>query len=185
MVTIMASEIAVRYAQGLFELTEEMNTVKKTKEEVEALQKVLADNPDVELFFRAVKVTKQEKRNFIDQVFEKTRSHELVSFMKLLIDKGRIYYLEEILDAYVEMADEKLGIVRAVVSSARPLNQKQMDEIQKALEKKLSKKVILTNRTDTSLIAGIKVSVGNNVTDITMATKIETMRNALLKGGQA
>ena len=35
MVTIMASEIAVRYAQGLFELTEEMNTVKKTKEEVD------------------------------------------------------------------------------------------------------------------------------------------------------
>ena len=45
--------------------------------------------------------------------------------------------------------------------------------------------MILTNRTDPSLIAGIKVTVGNRVTDITMATKIETMRNALLKGGQA
>lgn len=185
MVTIMASEIAVRYAQGLFELTEEMNTVKKTKEEVEALQKVLADNPDVELFFRAVKVTKQEKRNFIDQVFGKTCSHELVSFLKLLIDKGRIYCLDEILDDYVQMADEKLGIVRAVVSFARPLDEKQMEQIRTALEKKMGRTVILTNRTDPSLIAGIKVTVGNRVTDITMATKIETMRNALLKGGQA
>lgn len=185
MVTIMASEIAVRYAQGLFELTGEMNTVKKTKEEVEALQKVLADNPDVEMFFRAVKVTKQEKRNFIDQVFGKTCSHELVSFLKLLIDKGRIYCLDEILDAYVQMADEKLGIVRAVVSSARPLDEKQMEQIRTALEKKMGRTVILTNRTDPSLIAGIKVTVGNRVTDITMATKIETMRNALLKGGQA
>lgn len=185
MVTIMASEIAVRYAQGLFELSEEMNTVKQTKQEVETLQKVISDNPEVELFFRAVKVTKQEKRNFIDQVFGKMCSHELVSFLKLLIDKGRMNCLHEILDAYLEMADEKLGIVRAVVSSARPLNEKQMDQIRKALEKKMNQTVILSNRTDPSLIAGIKVTVGNRVTDITMATKIETMKNALLKGGQA
>ena len=83
------------------------------------------------------------------------------------------------------MADEKLGIVRAVVSSARPLDEKQMEQIRTALEKKMGRTVILTNRTDPSLIAGIKVTVGNRVTDITMATKIETMRNALLKGGQA
>ena len=104
----MTSEIAVRSAQGLFEMSKEMNKVKQTKQEVETLQKVLSDNPEVELFFRAVKVTKQEKRNFIDQVFGKTCSHELVSFLKLLIDKGRIYCLDEILDAYVQMADEKL-----------------------------------------------------------------------------
>ena len=185
MVTIMASEIAVRYAQGLFELSEEMNTVKQTKQEVETLQKVLSANPEVALFFRAVKVTKQEKRDFIDQVFGKTCSHELVSFLKLLIYKGRINCLYEILDAYVMMADEKLGIVRAVVSSARPLDEKQMEQIRKALEKNENRTVILSNRTDPSLIAGIKVTVVNRVTDITMATKIETMRHALLKGGQA
>ena len=99
--------------------------------------------------------------------------------------RDRIYCLDEILDAYVQMADEKLGIVRAVVSSARPLDEKQMEQIRTALEKKMGRTVILTNRTDPSLIAGIKVTVGNRVTDITMATKIETMRNALLKGGQA
>ena len=60
-----------------------------------------------------------------------------------------------------------------------------MEQIRTALEKKMGRTVILTNRTDPSLIAGIKVTVGNRVTDITMATKIETMRNALLKGGQA
>lgn len=185
MVMAMASEIAVRYAQGLFELTEEMNTVKQTKDEVETLQKVFAENPDVEVFFRAVKVTKQEKRDFIDQVFSKTCSHEIVNFMKLLIDKGRMYCLDEILDAYVELADEKLGIVRAVVSSARELKSSELKQIQTALEKRTSKQVVLVNRTDPSLIAGIKVTVGNQVTDITMATKIETMRNTLLKGGHA
>lgn len=181
----MANEIAVRYAQGLFELNEEMNTVEQTKKEVENLIEVLNGNPDVELFFRAVKVTKEEKRNFIDAVFSKTCSHELVNFMKLLIDKGRMYCLDEILEAYMELADEKLGILRAEVTSARKLSEKDLETIRKTLEKRTSKKVVLVNRTDPSLIAGIRVTTGNTVTDISMATRIETMRNALLKGGQA
>lgn len=182
---MMASEIAERYAQGLFELTVEENSVESTKQEVEELLSVTEENPDIQLFFQAVKVAKTEKKNFIDKVFTKMCSHDVVNFLKLLVDKGRISYLEEILNSYVELADEKLGIVRAVVSSAKPLEKEDLTKIQNSLEKKTGKSVILKNRIDPSLIAGIKVTVGNKVTDITLATKIETMRNALLKGGQA
>lgn len=181
----MTNEIAERYATGLFELSVEENSVESTKQEVEDLLSVLHENPDIQLFFQAVKVSKQEKRNFIDKVFSKLCSHNLVNFMKLLIDKGRISYLEEILNYYITLADEKLGILRATVTSAKPLSKEDLQKIQKALEKKTDKSVILNNRMDPSLIAGIKVTVGNKVTDITMSTKIETMRNALLKGGQA
>ena len=53
------------------------------------------------------------------------------------------------------------------------------------LEKQTGKKVVLKNKIDTSLIAGIKVRVGSRVTDVSMKSRIENMKEALLKGGRA
>ena len=181
----MANELAERYAQGLFELTVEENSVEQTKKEAEDLLSVLSVNDDLQLFFKAVKIGKSEKKSFVDRIFSKSFSLDFVNFLKLLIDKGRIVCLGDILKAYVVLADEKLGIERAVVTSARPLSEEYLQEIKKTLATRTGKKILLKNTVDPSLIAGIRVTVGNKVTDITMATKIESMRNALLKGGQA
>lgn len=181
----MNSEVAERYGQGLFELAEEENTVSEKKDIVEKILQVMDENPDVEFFFRAVKVTDEEKKNFIDEIFERFGDHEIVSFMKLIIDKGRAFWMQDILKAYVKLANEYLGIETGVVSSARKLDPEDMEKIREALEKKTGKKVVLTNKIDPSLIAGIRVSLGSHVTDMTMKTRIEDMRSALLKGGQA
>ena len=55
----MVNEIAERYGQGLFELATENNTVREKKEQCESLLKILKENNEVELFLRAVKITKE------------------------------------------------------------------------------------------------------------------------------
>jgi F-type H+-transporting ATPase subunit delta len=60
-----------------------------------------------------------------------------------------------------------------------------MNRIRKALEQKTGAKIVLENRIDPKVIAGIKVTVGNSVTDVTMKSKIDDMKQTLLKGGQA
>ena len=86
---------------------------------------------------------------------------------------------------YIGLADEKLGIQKAEVYSARKLSKEDLQRIADAIGKKQNKKIILRNSVDPSLIAGIKVKVGNTVTDITMKSQIENLRQALLKGGNA
>ena len=124
------------------------------------------------------------ERDFIDKVF-KDADKDIRNFMKLVIDKGRSYYMQEIFESYEKRANEELGIQKAVVTSARKLSEEDMQRIKETLAKKTGKTIVLTNKVDPSVIAGIKVTVGNNVTDITMSTRIEQLRNALLKGGQA
>ena len=104
---------------------------------------------------------------------------------ELLIDKNRIWYLREILEAYVALADEHLGILRGQVVSARKLSDQDMERIRAALEKQYGRNVFLSNRIDPSVIAGIKVIIDGKVTDVTMKARIDAMRDALLKGGQA
>lgn len=181
----MMNEIAERYGQGLFELAKEDNTLQDKKKQSEQIQEILKTNSEVELFLKAVKITKEEKKNFVTTIFGQVADKEMVNMIKLLVDRGRITYLPQILEQFDTLANQELGIVKAVVHSARNLSQEDLAKIQEALVQKTNKTVILENQIDPSLIAGIKVTVGNNVTDITMKTKIEHMKNVILKGGQA
>lgn len=181
----MANEIAERYAQGLFELARESNTVREKKEQAELILKAIADNPELTVFLRAVKVTKEEKKNLITEVFKDAADQETINLIKLLLDKGRIGYFREIFTEYVRLADEELGIATATVESARELKAEDIERIRKALIRKTGREIVMKTKINPDLIAGIKVTVGNNVTDITMKTKIDSMKEALLKGGQA
>lgn len=181
----MTSEVAERYAQGLFELARETGTVQEKKEQADLILEAFDSNPDLAVFLRAVKVTRNEKKDVIEQVFSRAADRDTVNFIKLLIDKGRIGYFREIISEFIRLADNELGLGRAVVESARRLNPEDLERIRKALEKKTGRKITIAEKINPDLIAGIKVTVGNNVTDITMRTKINSMKEALLKGGQA
>ena len=181
----MANEVAERYAQGLFELARETDTIREKKEQAALILKALAENPELSVFLRAVKVTKDEKKNLIASVFAEAADTDTINLIKLLIDKGRIGYFREIFQEYVRLADDELGIATAVVESARELKAEDIERIRLALVKKTGREIIMTTKINPELIAGIKVTVGNNVTDITMKTKIDSMKEALLKGGQA
>ena len=181
----MVNEVAERYAQGLFELARETDTIREKKEQAALILKALAENPELSVFLRAVKVTKDEKKNLIASVFAEAADTDTINLIKLLIDKGRIGYFREIFQEFVRLADDELGIATAVVESARELKAEDIERIRLALVKKTGREIIMTTKINPELIAGIKVTVGNNVTDITMKTKIDSMKEALLKGGQA
>ena len=181
----MANEISEHYAQGQFELAKENGTVAEKKEQAELLLKVISADDDLNSFLRAVKVTKEQKKNVLDTVFAKSMDRDMCNFMKLLVDKGRINYLRGILEEFEKLANDQLGIEKAVVTSARPLKEEYLEKIREVLVKKYGKQMILENRIDPGLIAGIKVTVGNTVTDVTMKNKIDALRDLLLKGGQA
>ncbi len=181
----MANEVAERYAQGLFELAWENSTAETKKEQAETLIRTIEKTPELTAFLRAVKITKNEKKSFIEKALGNALDADMIRFVKLLIDKGRINYLRDILQEYVNLSNQRLGIENAVVWSARPLKEKDLDRLHEALEKKNGRKVNIENRIDPDLIAGIKVTMGSQVTDVTMKNRIESMKEVLLKGGQA
>ena len=178
----MANEVAGRYAEALCQLSKENDQVAERKEEAEVILAEFQANPELAWFFRAVQISRDEKKELIGRCFESFLP-DTVNFLKLLVDKDRMYYLRPILEEFIRSADEDLGIETAVVSSARKLDEKQLSKIKAALEKKTGKQVKLINRIDESLIAGIKVTAGTTVTDVSVARQIEEMKKSLLRGG--
>ena len=90
----MSNEVCERYAGALFSLAQESNRIEERKTDVEYLLNLLEENPEINTFFRAVKINRQEKKEFIDEVLGQVFDREMINFIKLLIDKGRISELK-------------------------------------------------------------------------------------------
>ena len=181
----MISEVAERYGYGLFLVAKESDTVLSKQEQCEVLLEALKQSEDLLVFLKAVKIKAEEKKDYLESMFFNVLDKEMINFLKLLVDKDRTYYLKEILQMYIDLADDELGIQKATVQSAKPLSESDLNQIQTALEKKTGKKIVLKNTVKPELIAGIKVIVGNSVTDSTLKNKMDTLKQILLKGGRA
>ena len=159
--------------------------VKTIPLKAKTLLDTLEQSDELLLFLQAVKGTNEEQKDTVVEIFKDTLDKDMINLIRLLVDRDRTWYLKDILRVYIGLADEKLGIQKAEVYSARKLSKEDLQRIADAIGKKQNKKIILRNIVDPSLIAGIKVKVGNTVTDITMKSQIENLRQALLKGGNA
>src|SRR5262245_27623118 len=83
------------------------------------------------------------------------------NFLALLIDRNRMDLIEEIVDAYQKFLDEKMGVVRAHVTSVYPLESEQQNAVVQQLKAITGKEVRMDMTTDPTLIGGIVAQVGS------------------------
>ncbi|MFW6422066.1 MAG: ATP synthase F1 subunit delta, partial [Candidatus Bipolaricaulota bacterium] len=113
-------------------------------------------------------------------------SRESFNFLKLLIDNGREDYLELIFERVLDIRSEKENILNANVFVPEQFETAvSAEEYADRLSKRLGKKVVV-NRVigDPSLIAGIKVQIGNRIIDGSAKSRIKQMRDFVLEGGK-
>lgn len=177
----MVSQIAERYGQALFDLALEMDSLELWQTQTKELLEVFSNSAELDRFFNAVKISTEEKRNLIRTVFEGKIEKMLLNFLALLIDKKRIGNVKEILQHFILLANEERGIENGVVVSSRKLSKDEISQIEEAMSLKRKQKVELVNKVDRKLISGVKVIIKNEVIDGSMKSKIETLKNELLK----
>jgi F-type H+-transporting ATPase subunit delta len=101
------------------------------------------------------------------------------NFVKVLIENDRLPVLSQIASLYEELKREHQNEVEAVISSALPLNDTQVQELVAGLEKRFGHKVKATTQVDASLIGGARIAVGDVVIDGSVAGQLQKMASAL------
>lgn len=170
-----------RYALALYEVAKEKDKVDEYINDLREICDLIENNKD---FYEVVKhpqiSTKNKKRTFIN-IFKGKIDEELLSFLLILIEKDRILYLREKLNEMEKIDLERKNILTAVVKTAVPLLESEISDLQEKLEKQYNKKIIMTTEIDKSLLGGVYVRVGNDVIDGTIKSKLEEMKDIMLK----
>ena len=78
------------------------------------------------------------------------------------------------------LADEKAGVLRATVTSARPLSEDYYRSLAAELEKRTSRKILLERREDPTLLAGIVTRIGDHTIDGSVRGRLAALERQLL-----
>jgi F-type H+-transporting ATPase subunit delta len=103
------------------------------------------------------------------------------NFIGILVDKNRLELLDEIIDVYRKLLDDRLGIVRAVVTGARPLDASQQKELATKLAERTGKQVRMELAVDASLIGGVVAQVGSTIYDGSVRTQLQSFKSRLIE----
>jgi len=180
---LSANAIARRYAKALVQLAAEEGAVEKFHGELTGMEALFAAHPDLGSILSSPAYGIEVKRDTLKEVSAKLGMSETIrNFFLLLLERNRLACLPAIVASYSVMADELSNLVRPVVTSALPLDEGRVAEIQAALEKSTGKKVVLKVEIDPSLIGGIVTRIGDKVLDGSVKTQLKRIEDILQKG---
>ncbi|EKD67298.1 MAG: H+-transporting two-sector ATPase, delta (OSCP) subunit [uncultured bacterium] len=96
-------------------------------------------------------------------------------FVKFLIDERALSKKEYVMNAFQEYAKLQQGIQKIVITSARKMSQKMVDDIAGLFGKKVEVETMI----DKTLIGGVVVRTGDTILDASVKSQLEQLQKEL------
>ena len=182
----MLSVVANRYAKALVDVIAEPGSnidPAKTLGELRTIAAIITESNDLRNALLSPAVTPARKRAVIARLIEPMGvSKQVRNFLFVVISHRRIHEFASIIEAFEVQLDERLGYVRADVSSAHSLSEMQRANLEAQLSRLAGKKAKLKFTTDPALLAGVMARVGSTVYDGSVRGQLERLRARLANG---
>lgn len=167
--SLVSTEIAEPYAQALMSLAQSQDLVDRFEEDAGSLAAVLKESADLNVLLTNPFFEADQKKSVLRQIVGEQIHPYLVNFLMLLVDRGRIIFLAEILEQYKKLTRKLKQTVLAEVTSAVELNEGQQEAIrQRVLGMTQAQQVELDVRIDPDLLGGVIIKVGSQVVDASL-----------------
>jgi len=170
-------QLAAVYAHALVGAAEKAGQLEPVLAELSAVvTEVLDAHPQFDAMLASPRVDEEDKAAAIDRVFGGRVSDTLIHFLKVLARRGRLDCLRQVERAARSILNERLNRVEVLVTTAEPINDQQRQRITERLGQLLGRQVQLGVETDSSLIGGMVVRVGDTLYDGSLANQLERLR---------
>ncbi len=177
---MLANQLAVKYAQALYELTAEKDMLDITEKELRLVENTIASYDDLSTLIYHPQVLAQAKKETIHKVFGQDVHEIVLNFLLLLVDKRRESILPTIIYEYVNLANQARNIVEAEVTTALPLDEDQHTALVNKLSLVTGKNIVLKIQINKKIIGGIIVKIGDKLIDGSVVRQLATLKKALL-----
>ena len=180
----MPHAVATRYAHALADAVLAPGSGIEGKDaagQLRSFESLVKTVPEFRNVLLSPAVSTSKKRGVITRFAESLRLSRLVrNFLFIIVDRRRADILDEITEAFETALDERLGFVRAEVTSAAPLNGRQQSELQDALSHVAGKQVRCDFRVNPELIGGVVARIGSKVYDGSVRTQLQSLGQRLV-----
>ena len=174
------SGMAGRYANALFELALESNTVDAVKGDLDNFDALVAENPDLARLVRSPVFTAEEQARTLAVVLERIGLRGLAAqFLLAVTSNRRLFAVRDMIRAFRELVSRHKGEVIAQVTLAQTPSETHLAAIKDALSAVAKKDVQIDLKVDPSIIGGLVVKLGSRMVDTSLRTKLNGLRQAM------
>jgi len=172
------ARIAHRYAKSLIDIAVEQNKLERVLEDVQSFRE-LVKNRDFYLLLKSPIIHHSKKENIVEKLFTGKYDTLTMSFLNVLMRKGREMYLPEIAEEFIVEYKKLKHITTVRITTAVPLS----ESAKKAVEAKLlgssktSDHIDLITIVDPDIIGGYVLEFDGNVYDASIKHKLVGLKD--------
>ncbi len=174
--------LASRYAKSLMDIAIEQNKLDAVYSDVLGMHATCTNSKELLGVIKSPIIGSDKKGAIMQAIFGGKIDVVTAKFVSLIINKGRDYFLPEILEAFITQykVHNKINIVK--LTTAVPLD----DTSRQAIEEKIKQQmqgmqVEFDTKVDASLIGGFVLETNNNLFDASILLDLKDIKKQFLK----
>ena len=173
--------IARRYATALADVTTDRREEKEVQNELDQWAGMMESNPQLKEVFANPTIVYDHKRKVLEDLIARTRPRETTSsFLRVLLKNQRLAQLRDIVDRYIQVLDERSGVLAGSVTTARPIPEELKRTLRETLSAATGHTVRLSFETDEKIIGGMVARIGSTVFDGSVESHLERLADGLV-----
>jgi len=172
--------LARRYATAIFNLAKSKNATDAVGRDLASASSAIYGSDDVRRFYLSPVFGRKKKEDVLFGVFNGKLSDIGLHSLLLLVRKRREALLPTIVSEYDKLALAYAGKDPLEIVSARELSPSELSTIVVRLSRSYGKTFDVTQRTDPSLLGGIRITMGDRRIDGSLSGRIDELARELL-----
>ena len=166
------------YAEAAYKIASDSKSMPMWNDNLMTLSEIIVDM-EVKAIIASPKIDSDQTLNFLVS-FLPQKDESFSNFLSIMIANKKVYFLDEVYRLFNDMVLEDKNTTIAEVETAFALTDTQKSDIAKSLSKKYDKKIEIHEVINERLLAGIKISVNNEVTDYSVRNKLNLMKEQII-----
>ncbi|MDX1476220.1 MAG: ATP synthase F1 subunit delta [Saprospiraceae bacterium] len=178
-----AFRIASRYAKSLIDLAVDENKLERVMEDIQYFLEA-SQVRDLRLLLRSPIVNAHKKGQILNRLFRDKFDVLTMSFLDIILRKGREPMLVEIAESFVEQYREIREISAVRVITAVPLTGEQVEEIKDRIRASgvTYPNIELETHVDPAIMGGLILEFQDKLYDASVARQLEELRKEFANG---
>jgi F-type H+-transporting ATPase subunit delta len=173
--------VARRYATALADVAIDRHEERVVQNELDQWGTMIESSPQLKEVFANPTIVYDHKRKVLEDLIARTRPRDTTaSFLRVLLKNQRLAQLREIADRYVQVLDERAGVLAGSVTTARPIPEDLKKTLHETLSAATGHTVRLSFETDENIIGGMVARIGSTVFDGSVESHLERLADGLV-----
>jgi len=177
-----SSSTSKSYAVALYELSKENSELNKVEDGLKSLNRLLSESPNFKEMILSPIVTKEEKNKVIIKMANQySFCQTLKKFLGFLTIKNRLFFLDSIIDSFLNFTSGSKGELKAKLLSSKELSKAELEKIRNELSKDFQSPIKIDYKHDPDLIGGLVIQIGSVMVDTSIKTKLRQLQKSMIE----